>query len=92
MQLEEEVVVQEQRDHQLLEQELLDILELVEAATANTGSGGGAGNHAGNPAPGSGGGAGGSGRVVIVEKTTTLAPGVWSLKEQFEYKKQGIWT
>jgi hypothetical protein len=44
--------------------------------------------------PGGSGGSGnaGSGIAIVKEKTVTLAPGVWSLQCQYNFKKNNKWT
>jgi hypothetical protein len=56
------------------------------AGTANTGGGGGSG-------PGPSSGTGGSGIVIVKQYSANrVASGVWSLSEQYNYKKAGQWT
>jgi len=60
------------------------------AATVNTGGGGG--GSTGNVS--TAGGAGGSGIAIVKTNPTSgvNAPGVWSLSEQYNYKKNNQWT
>ena len=57
------------------------------AGSANTGGGGGGGGGANGL-----GGAGGSGIVIVKELSKTVAPGVWSLQEQYNLKKNNQWS
>jgi len=61
------------------------------SGTTNSGGGGG-GSGTQSPVPGpTTSGAGGSGIAVVRELTKTQASGVWSLQEQYNFKKQGNW-
>ena len=56
--------------------------------TVNTGGGGGGGSVSGGN-----GAAGGSGIVIIKQYSANrVAPGVWSIKDAYNYKKAGQWT
>jgi len=61
------------------------------SGVANTGGGGGAVG-----SPGATAGSGGSGLVLINQPssspTFSIAPGVWSLSDAYNYKKAGQWT
>ena len=74
--------------------------QVTTLTAAVTGGGSGTGGSGGSSSGGAGGGggpggtssgAGGPGIIIIKELTKTQASGVWSLQEQYNFKKQGNW-
>jgi hypothetical protein len=93
--VEEDLVIHQKLLEDLVEEELEHNSNCSPAGgiagTANTGGGGGGGLGPFSSGTVTG-GAGGSGIVIIKELTKTVAPGVWSLQCQYNYKKAGQWT